>query len=111
MTDSVFTRIIRRELPADIVYEDDKVICIKDIHPKAPVHLLLIPKKPIISLAHLSEEDEALMGHLTLQIPKIAKMVGLDGGFRVIVNTGRDGGQEVDHLHYHILGGRRFGFE
>jgi histidine triad (HIT) family protein len=110
MSDSVFSRIIRREIPADIVYEDDLVICIKDINPKAPVHLLLIPKKPIVSLAHLTEEDAALMGHLTCQIPKIAAAAGLDNGFRVIVNTGRDGGQEVDHLHYHILGGRKFGF-
>jgi len=98
------------ELPADFVYEDDKVICIRDISPKAPVHVLLIPRKPIQSLAHLSNEDSDIMAHLVLTIPKIAQILGLDNGFRTIINTGPDGGQEVDHLHFHILGGRQFGF-
>jgi len=111
MTDSIFTRIIQGEIPADKVYEDELVICIKDINPKAPVHLLLIPKNPIISLAHLQPEDAQLMGHMTMLLPVIAKSMGLDDGFRTIINTGKGGGQEVDHLHFHILGGRLLGFE
>ncbi len=111
MTDSIFTRIMAKEIPADFVYEDDVVICIRDIAPKAPVHVLLIPRKPIQSLAHLSDEDSEIMAHMMMTIPKIAQQLGLKNGFRTIINTGPDGGQEVDHIHFHILGGRKFGFE
>ncbi len=111
MTDSIFTKIEKRELPAEFIYEDDVVFCIRDIAPKAPIHVLLIPRKPIVSLAHLTEEDKDIMAHLTMIIPVITKQLGLNNGFRTIINTGVDGGQEVDHIHYHILGGRRFGFE
>ena len=111
MKDSLFTKIENRELPADFVYEDEVVFCIRDIAPKAPVHVLLIPRKPIVSMAHLTEEDKDIMAHMTMTVPVIAKQLGLDNGFRTIINTGADGGQEVDHIHFHILGGRRFGFE
>lgn len=110
MSDSIFTRIIKGEIPAEIVFEDEKVICIKDINPKAPVHVLLIPRKPIVSLVELDAEDQALMGHMCMLLPVIAKQLGLDAGFRTIINTGKGGGQEVDHIHFHILGGRLLGF-
>ncbi len=111
MADSIFTSIINGEIPADIVFEDDQVICIKDIHPKAPVHLLLIPRKPIISLQELKPEDRELMAHMMMLLPMIATQQGLSDGFRTIINTGKGGGQEVNHIHFHILGGRLLGFE
>lgn len=106
MAKTLFEKIIAREIPADIVYEDEWVLAFKDIHPQAPVHVLLIPKKPIPSLAHLTADDAPVLGHLGLTARNIAKQLGLDNGYRVVVNCGADGGQTVDHLHYHILGGR-----
>ena len=105
MDSCIFCQIIAGEIPAERVHEDQWCMAIKDINPKARVHLLVIPNKHIQSLAHLSPEDEELMGHLTLQIPKIAAEAGLDNGFRTVVNTGPGGGQVVGHIHYHILGG------
>lgn len=99
----VFTRIINRELPADIVYEDEKCICIKDIHPQARVHLLVIPKKPIATLFDLTPEDKDLMGHMMLLLPQIAQSQNLEG-FKTQINTGEAGGQEVFHIHIHLLG-------
>lgn len=105
--DTLFSKIIRREIPADIVYEDDLALAFKDIHPQAPVHILVIPKKPIPKLANAESQDHALMGHLLLTVKRVAEAAGLSNGYRVVINTGADGGQTVDHLHLHILGGRQ----
>ena len=103
---TLFTRIIEREIPADVVYEDDLCMAFRDVNPQAPVHVLLIPKKPIPSLAAVADEDAALMGHLLVKVRDLAQQLELDGGFRIVANTGPDGGQTVDHLHIHILGRR-----
>ncbi len=102
----VFTKIINKEIPADIVYEDEKCLAFKDINPQAPVHILLIPKKEIPSTQEILLEDQALMGHLMVKIPEIAKKVGLSD-YRLVVNTGEGAGQTVFHLHIHIIGGRK----
>lgn len=104
--DTLFSKIIRREIPADIVYEDDLAIAFRDIHPQAPVHILVIPKKPIPKLADADLEDQALLGHLLLTVKRVAAQEGLTNGYRTVINTGNDGGQTVYHLHLHILGGR-----
>ncbi|HEY9834843.1 MAG TPA: histidine triad nucleotide-binding protein [Stenomitos sp.] len=106
MSETIFSKIIRKEVPADIVYEDDLTIAFRDIAPQAPVHILVIPKKPLPQLAAAESEDHALMGHLLLTAKRVAQQVGLDNGYRVVINNGDDGGQTVDHLHLHILGGR-----
>ncbi|SIN69134.1 histidine triad (HIT) family protein [Sulfurivirga caldicuralii] len=100
---TVFEKIIDREIPADIVYEDDKCIVIKDINPKARVHLLVIPKKKIPTLFDLTPEDKDLMGHMMLLLPQLAQAHNLDG-FKTLINTGKSGGQEVFHLHIHLMG-------
>ncbi|MEG4284593.1 histidine triad nucleotide-binding protein [Microcoleus sp. A006_D1] len=104
--ETLFSKIIRKEIPADIVYEDDLALAFRDIHPQAPVHILVIPKKPIPKLADANSGDLALMGHLLLTVKLVAEQLGLSNGYRVVINTGSDGGQTVDHLHLHILGGR-----
>lgn len=104
--DTLFGKIIRREIPADIVYEDDLALAFRDITPQAPTHILVIPKKPIPKLADAAEDDAALLGHLLLTIKKVADQEGLTNGYRVVINTGSDGGQTVFHLHMHLLGGR-----
>jgi len=106
MSDTIFGKIIRREIPADIVYEDDLCLAFKDINPQAPTHILLIPKKPIPKLELASAEDQALLGHLLIIVKQIAASAGLVNGFRVVINNGNDAGQVVDHLHLHILGDR-----
>ncbi|NEO71610.1 MAG: histidine triad nucleotide-binding protein [Moorea sp. SIO3H5] len=106
MSETIFSKIIRREIPADIVYEDDLALAFKDISPQAPVHILVIPKKPIPQLAAAQSEDQALMGHLLLTAKRVADQVGLTNGYRLVINNGADGGQTVDHLHLHILGQR-----
>lgn len=108
MTETLFSKIIDRELPADIVYEDEHCIAIKDIAPKAPVHLLVIPRKSIPRLVDASEEDKALLGHLMLAAGEIARQAGIEEAFRLIVNNGAGSGQTVFHLHLHILGGKNF---
>ncbi len=105
--DTIFTKIIRREIPADIVYEDDMALAFRDINPQAPVHILVIPKKPIPKLADALPEDHALMGHLLLTAKRIAEEEGLQNGYRVVINNGAEAGQTVFHLHLHILGGRQ----
>lgn len=105
MSDCLFCKIVAGELPSDRVYEDDKVIVFKDLYPKAEVHLLAIPRQHIVSLNELDESHDALMAHIMRLLPKLAKKQGLDSGFRVIINTGRGGGQEVFHLHLHLMGG------
>jgi len=107
---TVFKKIIDGEIPAEIVYEDDLCIAFKDINPAAPTHLIVIPKKEIPTVNDVAEADEALVGHLFLAMGKIAAQLGLDGGYRVVTNCGRDAGQEVMHLHFHMLGGRQFGW-
>lgn len=103
---TIFTKIIEREIPADIVHEDDLCLAFHDVSPQAPTHVLLIPKKPIVSLDDLAEEDAALAGHLLMMVPQVAAKLGLEQGYRTVVNTGEHGGQSVFHLHIHILGGR-----
>lgn len=105
-TDTIFGKIIRREIPADIVYEDELALAFRDIQPQAPVHILVIPKQPIAKLSDAESQDHRLMGHLLLTAKRVADQAGLADGYRVVINTGADGGQTVDHLHLHILGGR-----
>jgi histidine triad (HIT) family protein len=104
--DTIFSKIIRREIPADIVYEDELAIAFRDIHAQAPVHILVIPKKPIPKLSDAEPVDQALLGHLLLAVQHIAAQEGLTQGYRTVINTGDDGGQTVYHLHIHLLGGR-----
>jgi histidine triad (HIT) family protein len=106
MSETIFSKIIRREIPADIVYEDDLTLAFKDIHPQAPTHILVIPKKPLPQLSLATSEDHALLGHLLLSVKKVAEQAGLTNGYRVVINNGVDGGQTVYHLHVHILGDR-----
>ena len=106
MSDTIFGKIIRREIPADIVYEDDLALAFKDINPQAPTHILVIPKKPIPRLSETNGEDAALMGHLLMTVKQVAEQANLSNGYRVVINNGADGGQTVDHLHLHILGDR-----
>jgi histidine triad (HIT) family protein len=103
----IFCKILNKELPADIIYEDEKILAFKDIHPKAPIHILIIPKDHIISVDHLKEENKELIGELVLVAKKIAEMKGLSTGYKLTINVGKDGGQEVDHLHLHLLGGKK----
>ncbi|MEB3295807.1 MAG: histidine triad nucleotide-binding protein [Synechococcales bacterium] len=104
--DTIFGKIIRREIPADIIYEDNLCLAFRDIAPQAPVHFLVIPKQPIAKLADAESQDHALMGHLLLTAKRVAAQEGLSNGYRVVINCGDDGGQTVYHLHLHILGGR-----
>ena len=107
MSDTIFGKIIRREIPADLVYEDDNVLAFRDVSPQAPVHVLVIPKQPLVNLLDATPEHTLLLGQLMQAAVHVARTLGLaDDGFRVVVNVGRDGGQSVDHLHLHILGGR-----
>ena len=111
MADTIFSKIIRREIPADIVYEDDQVLAFRDVAPQAPTHIVLVPKKPIVNLLDTQPEDTLLLGQLLTAAIHVARTLGLDEtGFRVVVNAGRDGGQTVDHLHLHLLGGRPLGW-
>jgi histidine triad (HIT) family protein len=105
-SNTLFSKIIRREIPADIVYEDDLAIAFRDINAQAPVHILVIPKKPIPKLSDAEPDDGALLGHLLLIVQRVAVQEGLTQGYRTVINTGEDGGQTVHHLHLHILGGR-----
>lgn len=105
--DTLFSKIIRREIPADIVYEDNLALAFRDINPQAPVHILVIPKEPIPTLADTESQNHALLGHLLLTVKRVAEQEGLENGYRVVINTGQDGGQTVYHLHLHILGGRQ----
>ena len=104
---TLFEKIIAREIPADIVYEDDLVLAFNDINPQAPTHVLVIPKKPIARIAEAEPEDHQVLGHLLLKAREIAADLGLhENGFRLVINNGKDGGESVPHLHLHILGGR-----
>lgn len=110
MADTIFGRIIRREIPARIEHEDDRCLAFHDVAPQAPVHVLVIPKQPLPSLAAATPDDAPLLGHLVLVATQLATKLGLGGGYRLVVNCGRDGGQSVDHLHVHLLGGRPLGW-
>ncbi|HKA40782.1 MAG TPA: histidine triad nucleotide-binding protein [Burkholderiales bacterium] len=105
---TIFSKIIARELPADIVYEDEHCLAFKDIHPQAPVHILVVPKKEIARLADAGATDQALLGHLLLAVGKIARQLGVEDAFRVVISNGAAAGQTVFHLHLHILAGQRF---
>lgn len=107
MSRTLFEKIIAREIPANIVFEDDQVLAFRDIHPQAPTHILLVPKKPLPRLADATGDDQALLGHLLLKAADVAAQAGLaPGGFRLVINNGPDAGESVPHLHLHILGGR-----
>jgi len=106
MTECIFCKIIKKEIPKDVEYEDEKVISFKDIHPKAPVHFLIVSKKHIASVNHLEKEDQELVGNLFLVGKTIAREKNLKG-YKLVVNVGREGGQMIDHLHLHLLGGWR----
>lgn len=104
---TIFKRIIDKEIPAKILYEDDLCLAFADVNPQAPTHILVIPKKEVQSVADLENDDEALAGHLLLVCRNLAKKLGLETGYRIVANIGPDGGQSVDHLHLHLLGGRQ----
>lgn len=104
---TIFQRIIDKEIPAKIIFEDDRCLAFHDVAPQAPTHVLVIPKRAITSIATLADEDAELMAHMWIVIRDLAKQLKLAGGYRVVVNCGRDGGQSVDHLHFHLLGGRQ----
>jgi histidine triad (HIT) family protein len=111
MTDTIFTKIINKEIPADIVYEDDISLAFRDIQPQAPVHLLIIPKKPIVTINDMDEEDKILFGHLFFVAKQIAAELGFaDDGYRVVMNCNQDGGQSVYHVHLHLLAGKPLGW-
>lgn len=103
----IFCKIVAGEIPSKKVHEDEEFLAFHDIRPAAPVHLLVIPKRHLASLADAEADDEPMLGRLMGLVPRLARENGLAGGFKTAINTGRDGGQEVDHLHLHILGGRR----
>lgn len=107
MAQTIFERLIDGEIPTEIVYQDDLVFAFRDINPKAPIHILIVPKKPIPRIAESTLDDQFLLGHLLLKAAHVAKVIGLEGtGYRLVINNGHDGGETVPHLHCHILGGR-----
>lgn len=105
MSDCIFCKIVNKEIPSEIVYEDDKIIAFKDINPQTPIHLLIVPKKHILSVDHVEIQDKTLMGDLILVAQKIAKEKNLSG-YKLQINVGRNGGQIIDHLHLHLLSGK-----
>jgi len=108
--DTIFSKIIRGEIPCNKIYEDDKCLAFHDVNPQAPIHFLVIPKKPIAQLSTAEDNDEALLGHLMIVARRLAKEQGLGNGFRLVVNDGKDGCQSVYHLHLHVVGGRQLGW-
>ena len=107
MSETIFAKIIAKEIPADIIYEDDQCVAFRDIRPQAPTHILVVPRKPIPTHDEITADDAPLIGHIHTVIAKLAADLGLERGYRVVVNCKADAGQEVDHLHFHLLGGRR----
>ncbi|MBO4880418.1 MAG: histidine triad nucleotide-binding protein [Firmicutes bacterium] len=107
MSDCLFCKIVDGEIPSNKVYEDDEILAFNDVAPQAPVHFLIVPKKHMESLDDTTDEDAALLAHIMLKIKDIAKELGLENGYRVVINTGEDGMQSVKHLHVHVLGKRR----
>jgi histidine triad (HIT) family protein len=108
--DCLFCKIVAGTIPARKIYEDELSLCFADIHPQAPTHLLIIPREHIPSLAHAEARHASLLGHLVGKAAEVASEAGLDRGYRLVINTGQDGGQTVDHLHLHLLGGRHMGW-
>jgi len=108
--DTIFGKISRGEIPCKFIYEDEQCVAFHDINPQAPTHFLVIPRKPITQISKAEDGDEALLGHLLLTARKVALQQGLDHGFRIIINDGKNGGQTVYHLHLHVLGGRPLGW-
>jgi histidine triad (HIT) family protein len=108
MSETLFSKIIDRQIPADIIYEDELCLAFRDINPQAPVHVLVIPKKPIAKLSDARIEDQDILGHLLLTANKLAEQEGIAESFRLNINNGEDAGQTVFHLHLHLLGGRSF---
>jgi histidine triad (HIT) family protein len=108
MSDTIFGKIIRGEIPSEFLYEDEHCIAINDINPQAPVHVLVIPRRSIPRLVDATESDQALLGHLMLVAAKLAEQLGVDDAFRLVVNNGADAGQTIFHLHLHIIAGRKF---
>ena len=108
MTKSIFEKIIDKELPSKIIHEDEHCIVIEDIAPKAPIHLLVIPKKPIKKLSEVKEDDRELLGHLMMVTKKVAEQLNVENAFNVVINNGKEAGQTVFHLHIHLLAGRNF---
>ncbi len=107
---TLFSKIIAREIPADILFQDDRVTAFRDINPQAPIHILIIPNKSIPTVNDVTQEDEAVLGHLFLVAKKLADQEGIaESGYRLLINCGRDGNQEVYHLHMHLVGGRPLG--
>jgi histidine triad (HIT) family protein len=107
MADNIFAKIIRKEIPAKIVYEDDRALAFRDTNPKAPVHILIVPKKDLARVSEAGAADEPLLGHLLTVAAEIARKEGVDGtGYRLVINKGADAGESVPHLHLHLLGGR-----
>lgn len=110
MSDCIFCKIVAKQIPSHIVYEDENILAFKDIYPVAPVHILVIPKKHIFNINDITEQDEGMIGKIFVVIKKLAVEMGVaSSGFRVVTNSGSDGGQEVDHLHFHLLGGKNLG--
>ncbi len=108
MDDTVFAKILRGEIPADVVYEDDRCMAFRDVNPQAPVHILVIPKNAIVGIQGVSGDQGPLLGHLLLIAAEVARIEGIsETGYRCVINAGPDGGQEVQHLHVHVVGGRR----
>lgn len=104
---TLFEKIVSRQIPAEIVFEDEQVLAFRDIHPQAPVHILIVPKRVIPRIGLAEESDAAVLGHLLTRVPEIARRAGVvEGGYRLVINNGRDGGETVPHLHCHLLGGR-----
>lgn len=111
MADNIFAKIVAKEIPADIVYEDDRALAFRDIGPKAPVHILVVPRKAIARISEAKAEDEPVLGHLLTVAAEIARKEGIDStGYRLVINKGRDAGESVPHLHVHLLGGRALGW-
>jgi histidine triad (HIT) family protein len=108
MSKTIFAKIIDREIPAKIVYEDDRCLAFHDINPQAPTHILVVPKQPIDQIENMTESDAPLVGHLVYTASQIAKKQGLHGGYRLVINNGAGAGQTVFHVHVHLLGGRPF---
>ncbi len=108
MSETIFSKIINREIPAEIIFEDDLCLAFKDVNPQAPTHVLIIPKKPIPKLADCDDEDQSLLGHLLLKAKAIAGELGCEDAYRIAINNGAGAGQTVFHLHVHLLAGRPF---
>lgn len=108
--DTIFGKIVRKEIPCDFIYEDDQCVAFNDLSPQAPVHFLVIPKKPISRLSEAEDADEQLLGHLMLAAKKVAKQQGLNDGYRLVINDGPMGGQSVYHIHIHVMSGRQMGW-